>query len=77
MSSKGSNDDDDDDDDDDMPPKPPVTVPEGATWIDVREVTPVADSEPDQPHLRWCLDGDQTGWELTFRITVMVEKAEG
>ena len=72
MSSKGS---DDEDDDHDKLLKPWVTVPEGTTWTDVREVTPIraADSEPGQPCLRWRLAGEQTGWDLTFEIRTTVK----
>ena len=33
--------------------------------------------EPDQPRLGWRLDGEQTGWDLTFQITRMVQNADG
>jgi hypothetical protein len=78
MGSNGSKYDDDDDDDDDKSPTPWVTRRDGAAWTDVREATPApaADSEPSQPRPRWRLVGKQPGWELTFRVMAVVERAE-
>jgi hypothetical protein len=72
MSSKGS-------DDDEKLPNRPVSVHEGDKWIDVPDATPIRaeDSEPGQLRPRWRLSAEQTGWDLTFRIAVVVEKAEG